>query len=255
MNVLDLDLDFFLTDCCPLAKQGERPDASYAQPWPEEAVAAYLEQHLGLSTAHPIPGVIMETHDGALRFWKRRMENGTLQKPFSVVHIDAHSDLGIGKPGPGYVLNNALGIPPAMRDDPDRYYAQKQLDEANYLLFALAFRWVDALTLVRDPFSRPDLPSFVVRDGDGYRPIRLESFVSRLFEKNYGAEPSIPLTVYDDPMRYFATQPFSCMCLAHSPRYAPEAADALIPVIARYLHLVSWDSPCYNKKNEFGVLV
>ncbi len=238
MWVLDLDLDFFLSDCCPLAPKGERPSESCASPWTETAVASFLENGLGLDRAHPIPGRITETHDGALAFWKDMTDAGTLLKPFSVVHVDAHADLGIGKPGPGFVLNNVLGIPPKERDDFGRYYAQKQLDEANYLLFALAFRWIDALTLVRDPFSRPDLPPFCVREGEGYRPIRLQSFVSSLFESRYGAEPEIPLTVFDDPAAVRIREPFACMNLALSPRYAPASADALVPVIARYMTLV-----------------
>ncbi len=238
MWVLDLDLDFFLSDCCPLAPKGERPSEACANPWTEAAVIAFLEDGLGLDERHPIPGRITETHDGALAFWKERMDEGTLSHPFSVVHVDAHADLGIGKPGPGFVLNNVLGIPPKERDDFSRYYAQKQLDEANYLLFALAFRWIDALTLVRDPFSRPDLPPFCERDGERHRPIRLRSFVSSLFEDRYGPEPEIPLTVYNDPKAVRISEPFVCMNLAISPRYVPKTADALMPVIARYMTLI-----------------
>ena len=235
MWVLDLDLDFFLNACCPLAAKGERPDPACAAPWNADAVAAFLENGLGLDASRPIPGRITETHDGALAFWKVRMDAGQLEKPFSVVHVDAHADLGIGRPGPGFVLNNVLGIPPAERGGFARYYEQKQLDEANYLLFALAFRWIDALTLVRAPFSKPDLPPFCVREGEGYRPIRLRSFVSALFEGRYGPEPEIPLTVYGDPAAVRIREPFACVNLAISPRYAPKAADALVPVFERYM--------------------
>lgn len=38
MYVLDLDLDFFLDNICPLAEKGTRPDANQASPWPEEQV-------------------------------------------------------------------------------------------------------------------------------------------------------------------------------------------------------------------------
>ena len=240
MWVLDLDLDFFLSDCCPLAPKGERPSAACAKPWTEQSVVSFLENGLGLSEENPLPGIITETHDGALSFWKERMDAGLLEKPFSVVHVDAHADLGIGKPGPGFVLNNVLGIPPKERDRFSRYRDQKQLDEANYLLFALAFRWIDALTLVRDPFSRPDLPPFCEREGEGYRPIRLQSFVSKLFEEKYGPEPKIPFTVYGDPPAVRIREPFACMNLAISPRYAPAETDALIPVISRYMTLVQW---------------
>ncbi len=238
MWVLDLDLDFFLDDCCPLAAKGERPLDLCAAPWTEDDVVSFLENGLGLDRSRPIPGRITETHDGALTFWKEQADAGRLSRPFSVVHVDAHADLGIGRPGPGFVLNNVLGIPPKERGDFSRYYAQKQLDEANYLLFALAFRWIDALTLVRDPFSRADLPAFCERDGEGYRPIRLRSFVSTLFEDRYGVEPEIPLTVFNDPSSVRICEPFVCMNLALSPRYAPKSADALVPVIARYMTLV-----------------
>ena len=247
MKVLDLDLDFFLTDCCPLAPKGCRPASGAAKPWDETAVVDYLERNLGLDAAHPIPGIITETHDGAIGFWKDRMNRGLLSKPFSVVHIDAHADLGIGKPGPGVVLNGVLGVHPDLRDDCTRYYANRQLDEANYLLFALAFRWIDELTLVRDPFSRPDLPPFCEKAGDGYRPIRLRSFVSELFEGQYGREPEIPLTVFEDPFAYVADEPFACMNLAHSPRYVPKEADALVPIIKRYMTPVSHE-PCRTQK-------
>ena len=76
-------------------------------------------------------------------------------------------------------------------------------------------------------------------EGAGYRPIRLRSYVSDLFEAQYGREPEIPLSVYDDPFAYRTDEPFCCMNLAHSPRYAPKEAAALIGVIARYMDLVS----------------
>ena len=49
MRVLDLDMDFFLSDVCALAAPGKRPSVSEAQPWDEAAVRAFLEQNCGLS--------------------------------------------------------------------------------------------------------------------------------------------------------------------------------------------------------------
>ena len=45
MRVLDLDMDFFLTGVCELAKKGERPSLREAQPWAEAEVRAFLEKH------------------------------------------------------------------------------------------------------------------------------------------------------------------------------------------------------------------
>lgn len=233
IHVLDLDLDFFLADCCPLAAMGERPALVGHEPWAEADVRRFLEEQCGLSAAHPTRGAVFETHDGALTFWRDRMAEGTLQAPFHVTHVDAHSDLGIGKPGPGYVLNGVLPQHPSIRADIERYYALHELDEANYLLFALAFRWVASMDNVRNPKSRADLPPVLFPDGADT--IRLTSFVSQLMEGKNGREPAIPFRSYDDYRMFYAEAPYDFVTLAISPRYAPAAADALVPVIASYI--------------------
>lgn len=154
-----------------------------------------------------------------------------------MTHVDAHSDLGIGYPGPGYVLNGVLPQRVAVRPDPERYAALHELDEANYLLFALAFRWVASLDNVRNDRSRPDVPPAILLPGRR-DVIRLSSFPARLMERENGPEPAVPFAVYDDYRTFVAAAPYDFVTLAVSPRYAPAAADALIPVIARYLRPV-----------------
>ena len=41
MKVLDLDMDFFLTDACPLAPLGERPPEDCAEPYSDEQVIRF----------------------------------------------------------------------------------------------------------------------------------------------------------------------------------------------------------------------
>ncbi|MDO5143570.1 MAG: UPF0489 family protein [bacterium] len=234
MRVLDLDLDFFLADCCPLAAPGSRPDVDGCEPWSKADVAAFLEEQCGLSAQRPVPGRIFDTHDQALVFWHEQMEKGSLTAPFHVTHVDAHSDLGIGYPGPGFVLYNVLPRPMPQRVDIAGYYRQKKLDEANYLLFALAFRDISGLDNVRNPRSRADIPPQLLSESDA-ECIRLRSLTSRLFEDQNGVEPMIPFHVYDDYRTFRACAPYDFMTLAISPRYAPREADALLEVIARYL--------------------
>lgn len=233
MRVLDLDLDFFLSDCCPLAPMGERPLESCAVPWTQEAVRDFLEKRCGLSCARPTPGRIFDTHDKALDFWQEQMESGRLRAPFSVVHVDAHADLAIGRPGPDFVLKAVLTRSPRSRAAIADYRKGRKLDEANYLLFALAFRWIDALTLVRNPRSKPDIPAVIWEDE---KTIRLRSDISTLMEGANGREPSIPFTVFDDYTR-FAMEGFDFVTLAHSPRYAPASADKLLHIVGNYLKL------------------
>ena len=181
MRVLDIDLDFFLADCCEPAPAGARPDAAGHEPWQAEKVREFLEKNCGLNTERKIPGRVFETHDGALQFWQELIAAGQLSVPFEVTHIDAHSDLGIGRPGPGFVLNSVLPLSPAERADIKRYYEMKQLDEANYLLFALAFRWISRLENVRNPKSRPDIPQFAFR----CEPENMNSFGFQALFRNF----------------------------------------------------------------------
>ncbi len=236
MKVLDLDMDFFLEDCCPLAKIGERPSVLGHAPWTADAVRCFLEENCGLSASKPTPGRLFVTHDEALSYWLSLMESGQLGDPFSVVHVDAHSDLGIGKPGTGFVLNKVISLAPHKRRDPARYYACEQLDEANYLLFALAFRMLDGLTLVRSPFSRFDIPPEIalVDAENEYCGLRLRSPVSALFEGANGKEPLVPFRVYDDSTQ-FHDGGFDFVSMAQSPRYAPAEADFIMDIMRAYV--------------------
>ena len=239
MRVLDIDLDFFLTDTCPLAEIGKRPALKGHEPWSEEAVKRFLEGRLHLHPARPLPGRIFETHDGALMLWDELIRAGKLSVPFEVTHIDAHSDLGIGRPGPGIVLGGALCRKMDVRCNIQSYYEFHQLDEANYLLYALAFRWVSRLENLRNPNSKRDMPPEIVHD---YAPdgrankLKLTPPLPELFEKMNGAEPVVPYAEFPCAEAYDAgSVPYDFMSVAISPRYAPKEADALLEVFQKYM--------------------
>ena len=231
MRVLDLDMDFFLSGPCPLAPLGERPDESCAEVWLEEEVVRFLQEQCGLSCDHPVPGAIFDTHDKALDFWAARLADGSLSAPFEVVHVDTHSDLAFGPPGTNFVLNVVLSRLPALRADIGAYRKAVELDEANYLLFALAFRWIDRLAYVRNPKSHQDIPGQLL-DGEGN--IHLRSFISQMMEGKNGKEPVVPFDVYDD-YRAFKGQGYDFVTMAQSPRYAPESADRIMEIVRRYI--------------------
>lgn len=110
--VLDLDMDFFLSDVCELAPLGARPPAWTATPWTEADFRQFLEERCGLSKEAPIRGRLFDTHDEALRYWLELIAQDVLSAPFDVVHIDAHSDLAIGAPGPAFVVETVVGMAP-----------------------------------------------------------------------------------------------------------------------------------------------
>lgn len=225
MRILDIDLDFFINGTCEPAPLGERPDGAHAAPWSETQMREFLEQRCGLNRAKPLPGAIFTTHDEALEHWQRIPE-----KPFHVTHIDAHSDLGIGKPGPAYVLESIITQPSEKRVDIAAQRSGKKLDEANYLLFALAYRWISSLDNVRSAYSRPDMPDFC---HDGY--IHLVSSVGRLIPALDRHEPRIPFRVYNTPEAFTAEAPYDFATLAISPRYLPAEAEHLANIFKDYI--------------------
>lgn len=231
MKVLDLDMDFFLTGPCPLASPGSRPDERCAQPYPDEEVIRFLEQQCGLSKERPVPGAIFDTHDKALDFWAARIAEGRLHAPFEVVHVDTHSDLAFGPPGLNYVLNVVLTRAPDMRAQIGAYRDAVELDEANYLLFALAFRWISRLTYVANPKSHQDVrPQLLNTDGD----IQLVSLVAQLLGNRYGSEPIVPFRRIDD-YHAFTDTGFDFVTMAQSPRYAPASADRIMALLRPYI--------------------
>ena len=178
MRVLDLDLDFFLTEPCPFAEEGARPDDGCALPHGEERVRSFLEEGLLLSKARKTPGRRFETHDGAAFFWKELIGAGRLTVPFTVTHVDTHTDLGIAQKGYPFVKHSVLTRPPAARADFEAYREMGQLNEANYLAFVLACRYADRLENLRNVRSKPDFPE-EMRCG---RDIRLCTAFPQLFE-------------------------------------------------------------------------
>ena len=231
MRVLDLDMDFFLTAPCPLAALGERPQEGCARAYSDEEVIRFLEEQCGLSRERPVPGAIFDTHDKALDFWQARMAEGLLHAPFEVVHVDTHSDLAFGPPGTGYVMNVVLSRMPQKRADIETYRKGKELDEANYLLFALAFRWISRLSYVRNPKSHQDIPQQLL---DAQGNIHLRSFISSMMEGANGKEPVVEFNVYDD-YRTFSQKGYDFVTMAQSPRYAPASADRIMELLRPYI--------------------
>ena len=231
VKVLDLDMDFFLSGPCPLAAPGERPPEDAASAWSEREVRAFLESNCGLSRRRPIPGRIFETHDRALDFWQELLRSGRLKAPFACCHVDTHSDLAFGPPGPDFVLMAVLSRRPEARADLIAYREGKKLDEANYLLFAAAFRWLSELTYVRNPNSLRDVPPRLLDENGN---LFLHSAVSALMEETNGREPAVRFRQEDD-WRAFSDGGFAFAGLAQSPRYAPKHADFIMDVFREYI--------------------
>jgi hypothetical protein len=261
-TVLDLDLDVFSQ---PIVRgyfqTGDRPldkDHTCAS---ADDVRHFLEMQCGLSTARKIHGKEFVTHDEAFSTWRRWIESGVLSTPFSVVHIDAHADMGHSDCGYIYLVSELLGFPVEQRRDPQR--GSNAMNECNYLMFAAANEWIGHLTYVY-PILTPwkanwayghdqriqgepsggkpvDLMEMYFRDENVFTMEIQLKYCSKDVVKDWPRKPlkpvirlekSIPFALSDIPS--FSFDKFTHMVVAQSPGYAPPAADRLLPIIREY---------------------
>jgi hypothetical protein len=262
-TILDIDLDVFSTPTVYWPQTDDRPSDDEHSCASVDDVRHFLEQQCFLSRDKPIAGKEIIDHDEAFYTWRRWIEERTLNPPFSVVHVDAHADMGMGDAGWVYLLSDFLALPLEERRNPRRGY--DALNAGNYLMFAVANRWVDQLTYVfparipwtanwksgfseeiqPDPYTDGapgDLMVMHFRDGDwrtGLLELRhcsrqtLDHCMGRrVIEPVIYLESPVPFAF--TPVRNFGFTGFTHMVVAQSPRFAPPAADKLLPILRRY---------------------
>jgi len=239
VRVLDIDLDFFVEGAAHWrASRDQRLKGAEFPPWSLEDASRFLDQQCRLEGK--LPGLVVENHGELFDRWRDAIDAGTLQAPFSVTHVDAHADLGLGDAGYLYLLTTLVRLPVEERRHPMR--GPEGLGDGNYLAFAIANRWLDELTYVfNTDAERPDdlmIPVMENFDRDA-KHIALEPRTREEIDRGLGkplpspqvpVEPRIPFRFV--PWRNFrASAPFDFICLAQSPAFTPPEADALFDEI------------------------
>ncbi|MFX1325503.1 MAG: hypothetical protein ACFE8N_11130, partial [Promethearchaeota archaeon] len=128
----------------------------------------------------------------------------------------------------------------------ERLYPEESMltgiNEANYLAFALACRWINKLTFIIHPNWENDLIEVHFKNYDlesGF--IQLKKYdKNELFEKGFETEnpldlePEVPVEFI--PLHCYKNhQSFTLLTLSKSKAYTPKASDKLIKVIKRYI--------------------
>jgi hypothetical protein len=238
--ILDLDLDYFVAPKVERNLECARLDEDVYKPWPEEQFRAFLEKS-GLSLRDPVPGCVVRHHDEAFYWWRGLLKAGELTSPFDVIHVDAHSDLGMGDGGFVYVMTELLHRPVEGRSFPRR----EEVLPGNYLLFAVACRWIRQLTLVQNQWPRDDLPRRIFHDENPATGIIELSRYDRIAAKRSmsggaykwdGFLDRDPQTqvVLTAGSQFRSDRP-SFALLAQSPDYTPLDADPLLDVFREYI--------------------
>lgn len=159
MKLLDLDMDYFMDKIAvsaPESSSERLSEESYGNSvWDEKRVRDFLETNLGLSKSRKIRGRIVTGHNEALFFWKELIKKRELTIPFEVIHIDSHADLGLGYSSWTYILDFLLQYPVSERQKHNHYqdcYGNIKAEGiGDYLLFAIAYRWISKLTYCANP--------------------------------------------------------------------------------------------------------
>ncbi len=236
-KIINLDLDFFVN---PIAENRSDestylPDSEY-QIWNKDQVRLFLELQCNLSKEKPTKGKIVTYHKEVFFLWKDLIKRGALAKPFSLWHVDAHDDLYNGIYCNGYpdVVKRFLFKNITEREN-DSF---SNLDSGNYLLYALACRWISSLTLVRHPENTNYIPGvFFSKD---IKSIEIKAIES----KSFGYENKI---IYKEPLINFRDQKkdsfiisdqIDWIFLSISPSFIPKKALSLIPIIKEYMNIV-----------------
>ncbi|KKK45136.1 hypothetical protein LCGC14_0906340 [marine sediment metagenome] len=244
-RILDIDLDFFLNRVSDSREDEKRLNKKKYYPWEKRTLKSFLENRCCLRINNPILGRVIKQHHQAFYFWRQLILNKRISVPFELVHIDAHSDLGVGDWGWIHVTSELLHRPVKERMYPDES-SLLGINEANYLAFAIACRWIKKLTFIIHPTWEDDLMEVYFKDfnlNSGY--IQLKKFdKEELFEKGFDSEPSLPDLEPEIPvlfvpiLEYRSKLPFTLLTLSHSKSYTPKASDKLIRVIKSYIKKV-----------------
>lgn len=262
MNILNIDLDFFLTrfTACAFSNSGKRLDDSSILPWKKNEVNHFLKTVLNLKV--PNPGKFIKNHDEVFYEWRSLIEQKKLQVPFKLVHVDMHADLGFTGTETNcfkYFFDSFLRLDVAQRANP--MTGKHGLNFGSYLLFAIGNRWISEIDFIlRDDINVMDMLDSVLDDesfekfcslGENYIPG--ESFFIELmrnsnvvtpfdrpnneFSNVEEREPKVKLNLVSKEQQIdrYKNIDWDFIFLCHSPNCTPVESDALIPLISQFI--------------------
>lgn len=263
MRVLDLDMDYFMTEIAntPFSCKERLAEEDYGNSvWSAEEVREFLEHNLGLSKTHKIPGKIVSGHNEALFFWEELINGKKLSDPFDVVHVDSHADLGLGGAAWSFLQKSFLTLPVDSRRKIREYKFCDRVEKINmgdYLLWAVAYKMVSSIVYCANPHGDKDdyvldtLKDFheeCIWDKPVKNYIQLKYneimdmpklYSSDEYKKKYleGAikDPEVELLIIPtiDDVRFAGD--FDYAVMAQSPNYTPASADFIIDIFKEYI--------------------
>ena len=265
MKILDLDMDYFMEEIATgIAESREErllEDEYGGCVWSEQRIRKFLEDNLGLSKERKIKGRIVTGHNEALFFWQELITEKRLETPFEVIHIDSHADLGLGYLSWTYILDYLLQYPVEERCKHTKYVdcfgKLNDVGIGDYLLYAIAFRWINKLTYCANPNgdkndyvweTLKDFEEKLIWDTPVENVIQLvcnpdvdfpsydaEQKEKQAYLKKAMKEPEVPLLIIPSIQDVKYDGDFDFVVLAQSPNYTPASADFIMDIVREYI--------------------
>lgn len=240
MKILDLDLDFFVSDIKGfLDNNHKRLDSKKYIAWSKEEFDFFLINNCKLSKNYKYRGKVFEEHHECYYWWRNLIRSGILKTPFKLVHVDAHTDLGFGNLSLKNIQSELLCLPVN-----DRILYDRDINCGNFLVYAIANRWISEFKYIIHPkWGGNDLMDMYFKDfNSNTRMIQLKQFSKKDVDdfttlnkyKVISYEPEVPFNVmYKED--YQENEEFDFISLSRSKYYTPETADKLIDVFKQYI--------------------
>ena len=242
MNILDIDIDFFLDRKCDNpAKVGKRLPADDYHVWKEKDVRSFVENQCRLTKTNRIKGRIAERHD-ALFDTVNELEYSNIQ----LFHVDAHHDLYCKNMV--WVMEELVTIPVEKRVK-KVLENRNMLDEGNVVAFLLACRklshfffitntkrqWHERYRIYSENFNEhsPHLQVPTIKPGQKWD--KMVGYDLNLEKVNW-VEPQIPIEIIDYNDWKAEDIKFDFVFVCRSPEYTPEESDSLIPFFREYIY-------------------
>lgn len=269
MRVLDVDMDYFMRKVAcgiPESEKDRLCESEYGREvWSEQDVRRFLENNLGLSKRHKIRGRVVSGHNESLFYWRELIERHELTIPFEVVHVDSHADLGLGYSSWAYISDTLLTYPVAERPEHSQYrsvYGHMCCEGiGDYLLFAVAYRWVSNIVYCGNPCAEStcyDYISNTLKNFEAKIPLGkpIECVIQLMHNGNASIstinattdlkakqkyisesckEPEVPMLLVPtvDDVKFDGK--FDFATLAQSPNYTPASADYIMDIFREYI--------------------
>lgn len=263
MKVLDVDMDYFMTEIAntPFSSEDRLDEENYGDSvWPANRVREFFEKNLGLSKEHKIPGRIVCGHNESLYFWEELIEKGKLKEPFDVIHVDSHADLGLGCRSADFLQSMFLTLPIETRRRIRDYEFNGRIEGisiGDYLLWAIAYRMISSVIYCANPNGdKNDYLWDTLKDFNeefiwekpvkNYIQLKFNTEMempgcnsSTFYKKKYieGAikDPEVELLIIPTIEDVIFDGDYDYAVLAQSPNYTPASADFIIDIFKEYI--------------------